>query len=136
LISIPPEATSVHERLIRQKGFVRGLYWHYYTQYEAAVKRAIPGGLVLEIGSGAGFYREIRREAVFLDVRRGANVDIVGSALALPVRSESVSAVLMLNVLHHLQEPVVFLHECERVLKRGGRVCLIERTSAHSAGDS
>ena len=61
-----------------------------------------------------------------LDVRPGADVDIAGSALALPFRSESVSAVLMLNVLHHLPDPAAFFSECERVLKPGGRVCLIE----------
>jgi SAM-dependent methyltransferase len=121
-----PEATAVHERLIREKAFLRRLYVHYYTQYEAAVTRATPGGLVLEIGSGGGFYREIRPGAVSLDVRQGADVDIVGSALALPLKSESTSAVLMLNVLHHLPEPELFFRECERVLKHGGRVCLIE----------
>ena len=44
----------------------------------------------------------------------------------LPFRSESVSAVLMLNVLHHLPDPAAFFRECTRVLKPGGRVCLIE----------
>src|SRR5262249_17759034 len=38
----------------------------------------------------------------------------------------SASTVLMLNVLHHLPDPTAFLRECERVLKPGGRVCLIE----------
>jgi SAM-dependent methyltransferase len=32
----------------------------------------------------------------------------------------------MLNVLHHLPDPVEFFRECQRVLKPGGRVCLIE----------
>ena len=120
------EATLVHARLIREKPFLRRLYLHYYAQYDAAGARATPGGLVLEIGAGGGFYREMRKDVRSLDVRPGADVDVVGSALALPFKSASASVVLMLNVLHHLPDPTAFLRECERVLKPGGRVCLIE----------
>ena len=100
-----PEATSVHARLIREKPFLRRLYLHYYADYDAVLGRATPGGLVLEIGSGGGFYPEIRPAVVSLDIRPGADVDIVGSALALPFSSASISAVLLLNVLHHLPDP-------------------------------
>jgi SAM-dependent methyltransferase len=120
------DATAVHARLIREKGFLRKLYEHYYADYDAAIARATPGGLVLEIGSGGGFYREIRRGIVSLDIRPGADVDVVGSALDLPFTTGSASAVLMLNVLHHLPDPAAFFRECARVLKPGGRVCLIE----------
>ena len=121
-----PEATSIHARLIRDKDFLRRLYRHYYSHYDAVRGRATPGGPVIEIGSGGGFYREIRQGVVSLDIRPGADVDIVGSALALPFTSQSVSAVLLLNVLHHLPDPAAFFRECNRVLKPGGRVCLIE----------
>ncbi len=120
------EATAVHARLIREKPFLRRLYEHYYKDYDAAIARATPGGLILEIGSGGGFYRELRPAVLSLDVRLGADVDVAGSALALPFQSESTSAILLLNVLHHLPEPIAFFRECERVLKPGGRVCLIE----------
>jgi SAM-dependent methyltransferase len=120
------DATAVHARLIREKGFLRRLYLHYYAEFEACIARAAPGGIVLEVGSGSGFYKEIRPDAVSLDLREGANVDVLGSALSLPFRDQSTSAILLLNVLHHLPDPVEFFSECERVLKPGGRVCLIE----------
>jgi SAM-dependent methyltransferase len=120
------EATNVHARLIREKAFLRRLYLHYYDEFDAAVARAAPGGIVLEVGAGSGFYRETRRSVVALDLRPGANVDLLGSALALPLRDKSTSAILLLNVLHHLPDPTAFFRECERVLKPGGRVCLIE----------
>jgi SAM-dependent methyltransferase len=120
------EATAVHARLIAEKGFLRRLYLHYYRHYEAAISRAAPGGIVLEVGAGGSFYRDIRPAVVSLDLRPGAQVDILGSALALPLRDESTSAVLLLNVLHHLPDPRVFFRECQRVLMPGGRVCLIE----------
>jgi SAM-dependent methyltransferase len=121
-----PEATAVHARLIREKPFLRRLYQHYYRDYDAAISRSTPGGLILEIGSGGGFYRELRSGVLSLDVRPGADVDVAGSALALPFRDRSASAILMLNVLHHLPDSRAFFRECRRVLKPGGRVCLLE----------
>jgi SAM-dependent methyltransferase len=120
------EATTVHARLVREKAFLRRLYGRYYQYYDEAIRRATPGGLVVEIGSGAGFYRDLRSNVLALDLRAGADVDVRGSALALPFKDASASAILLLNVLHHLPDPARFLRECERVLKPGGRVCLIE----------
>lgn len=120
------EATAIHARLISQKPFLRRLYLHYYDDYEAAISRATSGGIVLEVGAGGGFYHQLRPSAISIDLRPGADVDVVGSALALPLTEASVSAVLLLNVLHHLPDPELFFRECERVLKPGGRVCLIE----------
>ncbi len=121
-----PEATIVHTRLIREKPFLRKLYEHYFDEYDAVVRRAPKGGAVLEIGSGGGFYRDDRPGVLSLDLRPAADVDVVGSALALPFRDGTLSAILMLNVLHHLPDPAEFFRECQRVLRPGGRVCLIE----------
>jgi SAM-dependent methyltransferase len=120
------EATAIHARLIREKSFLRRLYLRYYQDYDAAIERATPGGLILEIGSGGGFYPELRRGVLSLDLRPGAEVDVAASALALPFHDRSTSAILLLNVLHHLPDPRQFFRECSRVLKPGGRVCLIE----------
>jgi SAM-dependent methyltransferase len=120
------EATAVHARLITQKPFLRRLYLRYYDDYDAAVARSAAGGVVLEVGAGGGFYHQLRPSVVSIDLRPGAEVDVVASALALPLYNESASAVLLLNVLHHLPDPALFFRECERVLKPGGRVCLIE----------
>ena len=92
----------------------------------AAVARAASGGIVLEVGAGGGFYHQVRPSVISIDLRPGAEVDVVGSALALPLRNESASAIMLLNVLHHLPDGALFFRECERVLKPGGRVCLIE----------
>src|SRR5687767_7821615 len=102
------DATAVHARLIREKAFLRRLYLHYYDEFESCIARAVPGGIVLEVGAGSGFYKEIRPSAVSLDLRAGANVDVLGSALELPLRHGSTSAILLLNVLHHLPEPMAF----------------------------
>jgi SAM-dependent methyltransferase len=121
-----PIATSVHRRLIREKAFLHRLYVHYYAQFDRAISRAPQGGLVIEIGAGGGFFREMRPAVRTMDLRPGAEVDVAGSAQAMPFRTGSASAILMLNVLHHLPDARALFRECERVLKPGGRVCLIE----------
>jgi SAM-dependent methyltransferase len=120
------EATRVHAQLIREKPFLRRLYAKYYEAYEGAIRRATPGGLIIEVGSGGGFYPTIRAGVISLDMRPGADVNVVASAMAMPFPAASASAVLLLNVLHHLPDPMAFLRECARMLKPGGRVCLIE----------
>lgn len=118
-------ATAVHARLLREKPFLRRLYGRYYAEFARADREAPPGPRV-EIGSGAGFLAEVVPGVVRVDVRRGAEVDVVASALALPFAPRSIGAVFMLNVLHHLADAGAFFAELERALVPGGRAVLIE----------
>jgi len=119
------EATAAHERLLREKPFLRSLYTHYYAEFARAHRNA-PDGLRVELGSGAGFLDETIPGLVRLDIRKGARVDIVASALAMPFSSGSVGALFMLNVLHHLPDAEAFFAELFRVLAPGGRAVFIE----------
>jgi SAM-dependent methyltransferase len=118
-------ATRVHARLIREKPFLKRLYHQYYSEF-AAADQAAPPGVRLEIGSGAGFLKEVLPHAVTMDLRSGAEVDVFGSALNIPFAPGSVGAIFMLNVLHHLPDPAGFFVEANRVLVDGGRIVMIE----------
>ena len=120
-----PEATRLHHELIGRKPFLRRLYAHYYRRFECADKDA-PEGIRLEIGSGGGFLGELVDGLVTMDVRPGAKVDMVASALEMPFSDGSVGAVFMLNVLHHLGDVGAFFKEVQRVLTPGGRCVMIE----------
>jgi SAM-dependent methyltransferase len=119
------EATDVHARLIREKPFLRGLYEQYYEEFTQAHESS-PEGARLEIGAGGGFLDELIPELLTLDLRPGARVSIVGSALELPLADGSAGAIFMLNVLHHLPDPARFFEEASRVLAPGGRLVMIE----------
>jgi SAM-dependent methyltransferase len=119
------EATSVHARLIKEKGFLRLLYESYYRDF-AAAHEAAPAGLRLEIGAGGGFLPELIPSLATLDVRPGADVDLKASALALPIADGRAGCLFMMNVLHHLPDPEAFFREAERVLAPGGRIVMIE----------
>lgn len=119
------EATRVHTAMIRTKPFLKKLYSHYYGEFARAAKLS-PPGLSLEIGAGGGFLEEWVPSVVTFDIRPGAQVDCVASALGLPLKSASVSTIFMLNVLHHLPDVRLFFEEAVRVLIPGGRIMFIE----------
>ena len=119
------QATRLHREIIRCKPFLRRLYTHYYRRFERA-DRAAPEGIRLEIGSGGGFLEDLVDGLVTMDVRPGAQVDMVASALEMPFCDGAVGAVFMLNVLHHLTDVEAFFEEAQRVLTPGGRCIMIE----------
>lgn len=120
-----PELIRIHHELIQRKPFLRALYCEHYLEFVRALEGA-PSGPVIEIGSGGGFLKEVIPEAITTDLHPGPRVDRIMSAEQIDFADDSVAAVLMLNVFHHLPDPRAFLREVARVLKSGGRAILIE----------
>ena len=59
-----------------------------------------------------------------------ANVDVRAGALeALPFADETMDAVTLMLVLHHLPAPATALAEAARVLKPGGRILIVDMTA-------
>jgi SAM-dependent methyltransferase len=89
------------------------------------IKRVAPyvRGRVLDVGAG-----EVDRYSHYfsfdtctrMDVRHAKSVDIVGSADAIPLSSESMDSVICTQVFEHLSNPVKAAQEIYRVLAPGG----------------
>ena len=82
----------------------------------------------LDVGAGELGYRELfeARSTSFVSVDLDASLrpTIAGSALALPLRSESFDTLLCTQTLEHLPHPVRALEEFHRVLRAHGRLLL------------
>lgn len=94
------------------------------------LKNAPPDATVLDVGAGDvnGAYRALFTPYRYygLDQSRQPNVEIVGSAYALPFVSGRVwDVVVSGQLLEHLERPWVAVNEMARVLKPGGLVCLV-----------
>jgi SAM-dependent methyltransferase len=97
----------------------------------------LDGALLVDVGGGGGFFAEAmaraRARVVCVDVDageiygRGGDLPtgaVQGSALALPVRTNSVDVCFSSNVLEHVPDPARMADEMVRVTRPGGVVFL------------
>ncbi len=82
-------------------------------------------GDVLDVGAGErARYRDLFTCDSYtrMDVAHGENVDVVGSAEAMPFDSATFDSVVCTQVFEHLPHPVQAANEIVRVLRPGGYV--------------
>lgn len=120
-----PETTIRHREIILNKKFLKKLYTEWYNSFVQSVS-VLPAGHVVEIGSGGGFLKQIYPGVITSDILKLPGCDLVFSAEKMPFEENSVSAVFMIDVLHHIPDCNLFFEEAQRVLKVGGIVFMIE----------
>ncbi len=101
---------------------LRAIYADYYRQ----IMDACRPGVILEIGGGSGNLKEVAPAVVSTDVLSAPWLDAIADAQALPFRDSTFDNIVMVDVLHHIEQPRRFLTEAQRVLRAGGRLVLIE----------
>ena len=106
---------------------LNALYREVYAKYAGCVSRCPPEGCVLELGSGAGFARELLPGLIASDILEYAGLDVVLDARLLPFATGALRTVVMFNVFHHVPDAGALLAECERVLRPGGRVLIVDQ---------
>ncbi len=120
-----PAVTLLHSRIIQEKLFLKRLYIDFYKQLHKAVSGP-EKKILVELGSGGGFIKEVIANVITSDVLNLPNVDKVFSALDMPFENSSVDALFMVDVLHHITDPRRFFKEALRCLKIGGKIIMIE----------
>lgn len=121
-----PLRTVEHRDLILKKKYLKKTYIEWYNR----LIKGLPDieGIKLEIGSGGGFLPEILPDVVTSDILELDYCDFCFSAEKMPFDNESLSAIMMVNVLHHIPNPELFFNEANRCLKPGGKILIIEPT--------
>ena len=112
-----------YRRRWEQKPALRAVYQDLYRRMAEA---SVPGDQCLEIGGGIGNFQLSRGRLYRMDIQQSSGVEVVADAHFLPFRDGIFSNVYLFDVLHHLECPLLFLSEAQRVLKKGGRVVMIE----------
>ena len=105
-----------------RKPVLRAVYRDFYRRVAGA---CVPG-TTLEIGGGIGNLKRHLPEVVSSDVRFAPGLDCVIDAQRLPVATAAIANLVMVDVLHHLEDPLGFFREAERVLRPGGRIVMVE----------
>ena len=119
-----PRIVQLRYQIIREKPFLHRIYEEWYEQLMAALPPG--GGAVLEVGTGAGFFREYMPDVITSDVVDNSRVDIVLDGLTLPFADRALRGIVMLDVLHHLSQPRRFFAEAGRCVRSGGAIVMIE----------
>src|SRR5215471_9855417 len=113
------EFVSRHRKIWTARPELRSVYQDGFNQLLRCVDGLHP---VVEIGSGPGFFKEYCPHLISTDVVQSVYIDVVSDACLLPFRSDTVGALVMVDVLHHLPRPLEFMAEATRVLRPGGRL--------------
>jgi len=104
------------------KEILRRLYGKWY----GLISESLRPGKVLELGGGSGPSKEFLPDAIRSDIVFAPWLDAVLDAHALPFKDGSLGNIILFDVLHHLARPTQFFFEAKRVLKRQGRIILME----------
>ena len=120
-----PNTTLEHREIILNKPFLKKLYTEWYSNFKNYTND-LPEGKVIEIGSGGGFLKDVYPEVITSDIMPLSVCDMTFSAENILFEDNTVSAIFMLNVLHHIPDAEKVFSEAQRVLKKGGVIYMVE----------
>jgi SAM-dependent methyltransferase len=120
-----PEFFAAQKKIILNRPLLKRCYDDWYARLWRDVKSVPQPGVILELGSGGSYLKDLEPTIITSDVV--ANVaDRVIDARHLPFAGNSVQALLLTHVLHHIPDVEIFFKEAERVLVPGGVISMIE----------
>ncbi|MGK5086075.1 class I SAM-dependent methyltransferase [Bdellovibrionota bacterium FG-2] len=122
-----PNRVDELRRLIETKGFLKRFYAEVYAKYAQCLRNCPSEGLVLELGSGASFVKKLIPETITSDTIAYAGIDQIVDATQMPFADQSLRAIFMMNVFHHIPDAASFLAEASRCLKKGGRIFILDQ---------
>jgi hypothetical protein len=108
-----------HRSVWDRKPVLRLVYDDFYDRIAAACR----GGLTIEIGGGIGNLKRRLTEVVATDIQSAPWLDCVADAHRLPFADACAANIVMVDVLHHLEFPVVFFREAALLKAYGYRIC-------------
>lgn len=128
-----PEASELRKKIIAKKGLLQRIYaeWFFYI-FDTMQKKVGKTGICLELGGGGADFRGYCQtrlpnwQILKTDILPLSGLNIVLDATKLPLKTESVDAISMINVFHHIPDISSFLLESQRALKPGGILCMVE----------
>lgn len=116
------EILTINKIIWEEKPSLRAIYHDYYQRILNLIKQ----GPTLEIGAGIGNLKYYLPNVISTDILTTSWIDIACNAEQLPFSQESFNNIIAIDVLHHLENPINFFKEAERVLKPKGKLIFIE----------
>lgn len=120
-----PQTSLQHRELVLRKKFLKKLYTRWYENFITEI-RDNKKGKIVEIGSGGGFLKDLYQEVITSDIIELPHCDLTFAADKMPFETGEVSAIFMLDVLHHIANVDEFFIEANRCLHEKGIIYMIE----------
>jgi SAM-dependent methyltransferase len=119
-----PLTTGRRRAIVAGKPFLRRIYDEWYR----ALAQRVPSGpgRVLELGSGAGFLEEYLPDVIRSEVFHCTDVDLIADACQLPFATDSLRAIAMTDVFHHVPDVRRFMREASRTVRYGEVIAMVE----------
>jgi SAM-dependent methyltransferase len=119
-----PLTTQLRQQIIASKPFLKKIYSEWYQAIQAAL--GDDPKKILELGSGAGFFKSYCPQVISSEVFHTPGVDLIADATRLPLPENSLDAIVMTDVFHHIPNVSRFLGESCRCIKPGGKMVMLE----------
>ena len=110
------------EKSNRALGFLYKEWYELISKFLSEIN-----GINIELGCGASFIDQINESIKKTDVFLNSNTDFKLNAMDIGQKFENkISNLILVNVFHHISDPVLFLKAAEKSLLPGGRIIMIE----------
>lgn len=119
-----PEVTLHRRKLLQDKKYLHEIYEEWYDLLIQELPQDAQN--ILELGSGPGFLQDRLPQVKTSEIFELPGIDCVQDATHLDEDDDSLDAIVMTDVLHHVQDIRAFFHEASRCLRPGGKMVAIE----------
>ncbi|UCF34464.1 MAG: class I SAM-dependent methyltransferase [Phycisphaerales bacterium] len=113
-----------HAAIWHERPLTRDIYRRYHLAIDSA--RSDVEGADVEVGAGHGSFAEFRPGTLSCDIVPCPWLHCAADAAYLPFADGSLANIIMIDVLHHVADPLRFFEEACRTLAPGGRAILLE----------
>ena len=120
-----PEFFFAQKALILGRPLLKRCYDDWYRRLLSDARSAGAPGALLELGSGGSYLKALEPSIVTSDVSAGIAEQVI-DARRLPFPDQSIRALLLTHVFHHIPDVDAFFREAQRALVPGGVISMIE----------
>jgi len=124
-INLHQDLINKNHELWNRKPLLQFAYKDLYRLISKQLSN-LPEPKIVELGSGLGNIRDVLPNCIRTDLFPYPWIDQIENGYQLSFADESVSDLILSDVFHHLKYPGTALKELHRVLRKGGRVIMLE----------
>jgi len=124
-INLHQDLIDKNQEYWKRKPLLRTLYGDFYRLISNHLSK-LSDSKIVELGSGLGNIHDVIPECIRTDLFPNPWIDQIENAYKLSFADETISDLILTDVFHHLKYPGTALNELHRVLRKGGRVIMLE----------